>query len=116
MKITSKTPEGYSRKIWPKGHPACDHLQNKEGQAWRPGKVELEGEDIFGNKKKFMVDKGQYKCKKCDAIVRFDIRGYAHCTICGEIHNDGIREIPRISNRVKKDMYHKRRVDCLRKD
>ena len=83
--------------------------------AWKPGKIEVEGEDIFGNKKKFMMDNGHYKCKKCDAIVRFDIRGYAHCTICGEIHNDGIREIPRISNRGRKKLNEKFKYEMLYK-
>jgi hypothetical protein len=112
--MSDEFPEGYSRKTWPKHHVATSP-QNRVGQSWKPGKVELEGEDVFGNKKKFMMDKGLYKCKKCNEVVRIDIRGYAHCTKCGEIHNDGFTAIPRISNRGRKKLIERFKYDVLYK-
>lgn len=100
----------------PHGRSAHIELQNREGQAWKPGRVEVEGVDIFGNKKKFMAEKGHFRCKKCDAVVRFDIRGYAHCEKCGDIYNDGVAEAQKIKARSKRNADRSFRAKCSRKD
>jgi len=84
--------------------------------AWKPGRVPVEGTDQQGNKKTFMAERGYYKCKKCDAIVRFDIRGYAHCTICGDIYNDGVATAQKAKERSKRNADRSFRQKCTRKD
>ena len=75
------------RAGWPKARLAHS-FEGRVGQAWKPGKVPKEGVDCFGNKKIFLVEEGQFRCKKCSAIVRIDKNGFAACESCGEIFND----------------------------
>jgi len=74
------------RRYKPRGRPAHS-VENRAGQAWRPGKVAKEGVDGNGNKKIFLVEEGHFRCG-CGAIVRVDKNGFAACESCGQIYND----------------------------
>lgn len=71
---------------WPKSRLAHS-TENRVGQAWKPGKVQKEGMDVFGNKKVFLVEEGHFRCK-CGAVVRVDKNGFAACEACGYVYND----------------------------
>ena len=75
--------------------------ENRVGQAWRSGSVQVMGEDIFGQAKVFSLPSGHFLCKKCDAVVRIDARGFAACDVCGEIYND-FSEVKIVSRRAQK--------------
>lgn len=63
--------------------------ENRVGQAWRSGSVQVMGEDIFGNVKMFDLPAGHFQCRHCLTVVRIDERGYAACENCGMVYNDG---------------------------
>lgn len=73
---------------WPKARLAHSQ-ENRVGQAWRPGHTQVIGEDIFGNAKIFDLPDGHFQCHHCLTVVRIDERGFAACTNCGLVYNDG---------------------------
>ena len=86
--------------------------ENRVGQAWRSGTVQVLGEDIFGNAKLFDLPAGHFQCRHCLNIVRVDDRGYAACVNCGMIYNDGMQLGKEISNREKKRRLEKLKYEC----
>ena len=89
--------------------------ENRVGQAWRSGSVQVVGEDIFGQVKVFSLPSGHFLCKKCDAVVRIDARGFAACDVCGEIYNDCTSSKPKMTEKSKKRSMGNFRVACQRK-
>jgi len=71
---------------WPRARLARQH-ESRENQAWAQKKVWVEGEDAFGNKKKFLVEDGHFRCD-CGQIV-YVRKGFAICDGCGLCFNDG---------------------------
>ena len=58
---------------------AAHSTENRVGQAWKAGSVQVMGEDIFGNVKMFDLPAGHFQCKYClhvQKIVRVDERGF----------------------------------------
>lgn len=101
----------------PKGRLAHS-AENRVGQAWRSGSVQVIGEDIFGNAKLIDMPEGHFQCKYClhiQKIVRVDERGFAACESCGTVYNDGNFAGEKMSNREKKHRESKFRADCQRK-
>lgn len=92
--------------------------ENRIGQAWRAGSVQVMAEDIFGNAKMFDLPEGHFQCRYClhvQKIVRVDERGFAACESCGTIYNDGKPEGEKMSKREKKMAENKFRAGCQRK-
>ena len=81
----------------PKGRLAHSP-ENRVGQAWKSGSVQVIGEDIFGNTRMFDLPAGHFQCRHCLAIVRIDDRGFAACVNCGMIYNDGMQMAPKPSH------------------
>lgn len=96
---------------WPKARLAHSQ-ENRVGQAWRPGRTQVIGEDIFGNAKIFDLPDGHFQCPHCLTVVRIDERGYAACTNCGLIYNDGKTMEGKMSNRQKKKSLERLKYDC----
>lgn len=49
---------------------------------------------VSGESKIFEMPRGSYKCKSCDTIVFLDTRGFAFCSTCGQVYNDGFTPPP----------------------
>jgi len=94
----------------PKGRIARS-VENRIGQAWKSGKKQVIGEDIFGNAKVFSLPDGHFQCHHCLAVVRVDERGYAVCENCGMIYNDGKLD-EKMSNRECKRQKDKLIYEC----
>ena len=77
-------------------------VENRVGQAWRSGSVQVIGEDLFGQAKLFVLPTGHFQCRHCLTVVRIDERGFAACDNCGMIYNDGKPEIRGMSKRERK--------------
>ena len=86
-------------------------MENRTGQAWRSGSVQVIGEDIFGNIKMFDLPAGHFQCRHCLKVVRIDERGYAACENCGMVYNDGVIAPERMSNRARKKILEKLKYD-----
>jgi hypothetical protein len=84
--VVGLTEKKTKKTGWPKSRLAHSN-EGRVGQAWKPGKVLKEGVDVFGNKKKFLVEEGHFKCP-CGSIVRVDKNGFAACESCGHIYNE----------------------------
>jgi len=95
---------------WPKARLAHSQ-ENRVGQAWRSGSVQVIGEDIFGNAKLFTLPAGHFQCHHCLTVVRIDERGFAACTNCGLIYNDGKTVENKMSNRERKRQLEKLKYD-----
>ena len=97
----------------PKGRLAHS-TENRVGQAWKSGSVQVIGEDIFGNTRMFGLPAGHFQCKYClhvQKIVRVDKRGFAACESCGTIYNDGNPAGEKMSNRERKRQLEKLKYD-----
>jgi hypothetical protein len=102
---------------WPKAKPVHSP-ENRVGQAWRAGSIQVLGEDCFGNVKMFDIPAGHFQCRYClhiQKIVRVDERGFAACESCGTIHNDGNPDGQEMSKRQKKISKNAFRTGCQRK-
>jgi hypothetical protein len=93
----------------PHGRTAYNHV-NKENQAWAQKKVWVEGKDVFGNRKKFLVENGHFRCG-CGEIV-FVRKGFAICDGCGLCFNDGPIET---SEKIKRQAEGAFRRKCINK-
>jgi len=102
-----------------KPHGRLAHsTENRVGQAWRAGSVQVMAEDLYGNVKMFDLPAGHFQCRYClhvQKIVRVDERGFAACESCGTIYNDGNPEGQKMSKREKKMAENKFRAGCQRK-
>jgi hypothetical protein len=95
---------------WPKQAPAHS-TENRTGQAWKVGSVQVFVQVHRSTYKLFDMPEGLYKCK-CGAVVRIDKRGFAFCESCGNIFND--RNAPhRMSNREKDRQIEKLKYTCV---
>ena len=102
---------------WPKAKPVHSP-ENRTGQAWKAGSVQVMGEDIHGNVKMFDLPAGHFQCRFClhiQKIVRVDARGFAACESCGTVHNDGNPEGQKPSNRELKRRIEKHKYECCHK-
>ena len=79
--------------------------------AWRPGYVQVMGEDIFGHHKLFDLPEGHFRCGHCLEVVRMDERGFAACWNCGMIYNDQGKIDAGMSNRERKRRLEKLKYD-----
>jgi hypothetical protein len=95
---------------WPKSKPVHSP-ENRTGQAWRAGSVQVLVENYEGAKL-IILPAGHFQCRYCLNIIRIDTRGYAACVNCGTIHNDGGLEKSKISNREKKRLLERLKYDC----
>ncbi len=95
----------------PKGRTAHNTV-SRVGQAWRSGRISVLGEDIFGNTKWFNVPAGHMQCCHCLSIIRIDKNGYAACSNCGMIYNDGVPDEAVMSNREKKRLLERLKYEC----
>jgi hypothetical protein len=98
---------------WPKSHPVHSP-ENRTGQAWRSGSVQIIVEDYDGAKL-ICLPSGHYQCRYCLNIIRIDERAVAACENCGYIYNDGGLEKSKMSNREKKISRNAFRAGCQRK-
>jgi hypothetical protein len=103
---------------WPKSKPV--HApENRTGQAWKAGSVQVMVEDKWERMKLIDIPAGHFQCRYCLNIVRIDERGCAACENCGYIYNEGqVVEPPKkskISNREKKHADNNFRAKCQRK-
>jgi hypothetical protein len=96
---------------WPKSHPVHSP-ENRTGQAWKAGSIQVMVEDKWERMKLIDLPAGHFQCGYCLQIVRIDERGYAACVNCGTIHNDGGLEKSEISNREKKRLLESLKYDC----
>jgi DNA-binding MarR family transcriptional regulator len=93
-------------------------VENRVGQAWKSGSVQVIGEDIFGQAKLFVLPAGHFQCKFClhvQKTVRVDERGFAACESCGSIYNDGKPDEQKMSNRERKRRMEKHKYECCHK-
>lgn len=86
-------------------------VENRIGQAWKSGKKQVIGEDIFGNAKIFSLPDGHFQCPRCLVVVRIDERGFAACMDCGTIYNDGKID-EKMSNRERKRREERFKYEC----
>ena len=102
-----------------KPHGRTAHsTENRVGQAWKAGSVQVIGEDLFGNARIFDLPAGHFQCKYClhvQKIVRVDERGFAACESCGTVYNDGKPEGQKSTARIKKRDMGNFRASCQRK-
>lgn len=91
---------------------ARPEYHSRAGTAWKPGYVPVMGEDVFGNVQIFDMPEGHFRCKRCNEVVRLDMRGYAACWNCGRIYNDEGDVDKGMSNREKKRRLEKLKYDC----
>jgi hypothetical protein len=85
-------------------------VENRVGQAWRSGRVQVIVEDVAGAKL-IQLPAGHFQCKHCLVVVRIDERGFAACENCGMIYNDG-KVDEKMSNREKKRRKDKLIYEC----
>lgn len=85
-------------------------VENRVGQAWRSGSVQVIVEDVAGAKL-IQLPAGHFQCKHCLTVVRIDERGFAACGNCGMIYNDG-KVDEKMSNREKKRRKDKLIYEC----
>ena len=86
-------------------------VENRIGQAWKSGKKQVIGKDIFGNSKVFSMPDGHFQCPHCLTVVRIDERGFAACVNCGMIYNDGKID-EKMSNRERKRREERFKYEC----
>ena len=78
--------------------------------AWRPGYIQVIGEDVFGHHRVFDLPEGHFRCR-CGNVVRIDVRGFAACELCGQIYNDEGNAKAAMSNRERKRQLEKLKYD-----
>jgi len=92
--------------------------ENRVGQAWRAGSIQVMAEDLYGNVKMLDLPAGHFQCKYClhvQKIVRVDERDFAACESCGVIYNDGQPRQEKMSNSKRKKLLERFKYDCLHK-
>jgi hypothetical protein len=91
---------------WPKSHPVHSP-ENRTGQAWRSGSIQVIVEDYDGAKL-ICLPSGHYQCRYCLNIIRIDERAVAACVNCGYIYNDGqVVEPPKKSKITTRSFIYK---------
>ena len=99
---------------WPKYKPVSSP-ENRIGQAWKPGEIQVIGEDEGGNAKIFSLPDGNYKCS-CGSVVTVYKNAVAACEGCGEIYSDPSTPEGRMSRKEQKRRVERHKYECVHKE
>ena len=97
-----------------KGQPKpgnVSEFHSREGMAWTQFKV-----TVFDNELRCVetLPFEHFSCRKCNAVVEMDKRGYAFCPCCGLIFNDGIIINTKLSDSAKEVKSDRKQLDLRR--